>query len=203
MAAIVQVMVGLFIVGVCVLGIVWLDRQRRNDYERDLAMMREHWEQQWRDWARVNAHPPNPPAEPPALADDLLREMVTRMLDASFPKDKVAGAVEAEQTPGSPPEYEPPFEPVGDWTDPFMGLERELVGGLRPGQGIPGITMPPDSSFNDHDPLSHEEQLAALDNHPAANGFIPDDATEWDHAQEMGDEAFAAWQAAQDEGRVE
>lgn len=76
--------------------------------------------------------------EPPLLGNELATRLIERLMDTSLPAREIESA-RGEEPPGSPGEYEPPFEPMPDWTDPFFGIERETVGGLRPGQGIPGI----------------------------------------------------------------
>lgn len=121
------------------------------------------------------------PAEtqPAALTDPLYGEMLARLLDVALPKREEAKDAEV---PGHNAEYEPPLEPVGDWTDPFIGLERPLVGGLAPGQAIPGI------GDQATDPSQAGEVWAAnWDDHPLSRGMEPVDA-------DTADELFAEWE---------
>lgn len=88
---------------------------------------------------RRRTDPPIAPLEVPANAESALERVVERLLTAIVPPVPADPAVTAEQT-DSPGEYDPPEEPVGDWTDPFLGLERPLVARLAPGQQIaPGL----------------------------------------------------------------
>lgn len=111
--------------------------------------------------------------------DPILATMFQRLLDAALPTREEA--VEDEGPVGSPAEYEPPPPQVQDWTDPFFGIERELVGGLSPGQAIPGIGPDADISaaFNQ-----------AHDDHPLARGFEPEDLPV---EREAGDALFEEW----------
>lgn len=68
----------------------------------------------------------------------MLDRVLERLLEAVVPtRDLAVGDMEPEQR--SDAEYEPPDVEVGDWTDPFIGLERPLVARLAPGQQIPGF----------------------------------------------------------------
>lgn len=128
-----------------------------------------------------------------AVADPLAiltGEMLTRLLDAALPKREDA-AVADEGRPGSPAEYDPPDREVGDWTDPFFGLERQLVGGLRPGEGIPGIGRDDDAP----DDLSSVNQWpeGMYVSHPLANGFTPDDDAAREGWRDLGGEVYEEW----------
>jgi hypothetical protein len=118
----------------------------------------------------------------PVDGDDVMRlpkEVVSRLLDVGLPKRDERDAREDDR-PGSPAEYEPPIEQVRDWTDPFIGLEREMVGGLRPGEGIPGIGA----------------DGGGFDDHPMANGLLPDDGEPSDDRarwQDIGEEVGEQW----------
>lgn len=52
---------------------------------------------------------------------------------------RAVNGTEWTQRPQHESEYEEPVEPVLDWTDPFIGLERPNVARLAPGQAIPGL----------------------------------------------------------------
>lgn len=70
---------------------------------------------------------------------ELMERVLERLLGAVVPEpEKAAGDGEIEVRGDA--EHEPPEDDwVGaqDWTDPFIGQERPLVGRLAPGQGIP------------------------------------------------------------------
>lgn len=71
---------------------------------------------------------------------ELMERVLERLLGAVVPeppKEKAADEVMAE----SPAEYDPPDEPVGDWTDPFFGIDRPMVARLAPGQSVPGMPV--------------------------------------------------------------
>lgn len=101
--------------------------------------------------------------------------MTARLLDTALPARKEGGGDDEDRVRSSA-EYEPPEQQVGDWTDPFFAVDRPLVAGLSPGQGIPGIgtedgpkmdyqsplVQEVDSPYSDHDPLSHDEQVQAI-----------------------------------------
>lgn len=90
------------------------------------------------------------PMEPVAGDPPWVRELLTRLIDTALPVKEQVEVEEDEPPVGSPGEYEPPPQITQDWTDPFFGLERDLVGGLAPGQGIPGIGEQADYSLDDH-----------------------------------------------------
>lgn len=97
------------------------------------------WGERKRGVREVREAGPIAASEVPANAESALERVVERLLTAIVPPVPADPAVTAEQT-DSPGEYDPPEEPVGDWTDPFLGLERPLVARLAPGQQIaPGL----------------------------------------------------------------
>lgn len=116
-----SVLVGVALVVV----LVWSELERRRQHEQTMTILRQHI--------------PTTPA--PAIApttDPMLAEMMTRLLDVALPKTLTPTPDETIES-RSDAEYEPPTQQVNDWTDPFFGLERDVVGGLAPGQPIPGI----------------------------------------------------------------
>lgn len=120
----------------------------------------------------------------PLLSEELTAKLVERLLDASLPERR--DTPEPEDRPGSPAEYEPPPPEVGDWSDPFIGVDRELVGGLRPGEGIPGIgadggvDLGPDPYATAHDDTDDHLFM----DRPEARGF-----------EAVGDDLFETWDA--------
>lgn len=97
----------------------------------------------YRVYRLETAQTPAPPASPPApvespAQDPLLSEVIARLLDAALPP-RAPEPTDDQTAVRHQAEYEPPIPEIRDWTDPFFGLEREMVGGLRPGEGIPGI----------------------------------------------------------------
>lgn len=115
-------------------------------------------------------------AERPAGDPPWVRELMTRLLDAALPAPREPGG-DGEGRPPTPPEYEPPPPQVSDWTDPFFGMTRDVVGGLRPGEGIPGIGG--DEIVSDG--------MVATD-----AGWVPgdDDIARW---QDVGEEVGEQW----------
>lgn len=69
---------------------------------------------------------------------EMLERVLERLLGAVVPEPREERA-ELPPTTQSEAEYEPPAPEVGDWTDPFfaLGSERQMVGRLAPGQGVP------------------------------------------------------------------
>lgn len=138
-----------------------------------------------------------PHQEPAALRDPIYEELLTRLIDASFPKREENAREGDEDAPGSPAEYEVPPATLGDWTDPFIGLERSLVGGLRPGEAIPGIG---DTMGNVTVGDDATGGLANWDDHPRANGFDADDDAAREGYRDVGEEMFEAWEGGADRG---
>lgn len=128
---------------------------------------------------------PEPPVDP---LTTLTNEMIGRLLDAALPK-READVSRDDERPPSPGEYEAPDREVGDWTDPFFGLERGLVGGLRPGEGIPGIGHGERQEYEGNWTSDDE----SLDGHPFANGFLPDDDAAREGWRDLGGEVFEEW----------
>ena len=85
---------------------------------------------------------PPPEAPQPAISDALVVKMIERMLDVSLPATATP-TTEIESALHDAEYEEPTDDWVGahDWTDPFLGIERPLVGRLRPGESIPGVTQ--------------------------------------------------------------
>lgn len=167
---------------------LWLDwyvigreRQRHVDQILDLTTLLET------SVARpMPAQTPEP--QPVGLRDPMYEELLTRLMDAALPRREDI-TTDGEERPGSPGEYEAPPQTVGDWTDPFIGLERSLVGGLRPGEGIPGIGG---QSIEDLGGLGDDAYATAHvedeppwlhDDHPEANGY-----------EAVGEDLYAAWE---------
>ena len=100
--------------------------------------------QQVRAHEQARAEIPPPVAQQPAISDALMVKMIERMLDVSLPAQDIGGIGNAVDPANlHDAEYEEPTDDwVGaqDWTDPFLGIERPLVGRLRPGESIPGVT---------------------------------------------------------------
>lgn len=69
---------------------------------------------------------------------ELLERVLDRLLEAVVPEPQPLSEKAADPT-FSDAEYELPDPDVGDWTDPFIGLERPVVARLEPGQAIPGL----------------------------------------------------------------
>lgn len=169
---------------------LWLDwrvigpaRQRQVDQALDFLAMLGKIEQH----KTVGSTSTNSDADvlrPTTSTDPLFAEMLTRLLDAALPRREDAAT--DDNRPDTPAEYEPPAPVIGDWTDPFFGLDRELVGGLRPGEGIPGIGAQADTMehYVTDPPMTAEEMEAR--------------AQEWLARQEMGEDLFEDWEAGRD-----
>lgn len=118
------VLIGLVLVGV----LVWSELERRRQHEQTMAILRQH----------IPAPTPPPePTPPPWVQDQMFGRIMDRLLNVALPEP--AEPTDEVIDNRSDAEYEPPPQQVNDWTDPFFGLDRELVGGLAPGQPIPGI----------------------------------------------------------------
>lgn len=107
----------------------------------------------------------------------------TRLLEVALPAREEPPV--AEEPVGSPAEYDPPHEPVGDWTDPFFGLERQTVGGLAPGQAIPGIGQQAEEAYATG--LSYGL--------PIEHGPVSDGAEEQVDYEAAGSAMFDQWDA--------
>lgn len=111
---------------------------------------------------------PVAPVEP-SPTDTMMTKLIDRLLDAALPERLDEPRDQGEVIDGrSDAEYEPPTRDVSDWTDPFFGLERDVVGGLAPGQAIPGIGTDDDRMDHapDHDwtmPEDHGASSEAMD----------------------------------------
>jgi hypothetical protein len=77
-------------------------------------------------------------ASRPVMSDELMHEMVARLLDASLPQ--TAPVEQHDEMHGDGEYLEPDPEPF-DWTDSVAELRvgRPMVAGLRPGEAIPGL----------------------------------------------------------------
>lgn len=106
---------------------IGLRERRQRDEERLLAAIRQ----------TVEVEKPGD--------DELLRRVLERFMDAVVPeRANGAGTGGEEGGQSSEAEYEPPGDDwagASDWTDPFLGIERQTVARLAPGQGIPGMTQ--------------------------------------------------------------
>src|SRR5688572_18655993 len=120
------VMVVIGVVGMFVMGMAaewwilrgaekaWRREGERAMVERDIAL--ENHRQAVRrigELERVTVVAEQPAGDPPWV-----REMLTRLLDAALPAKETLAE---EDKPETPAEYEPPWEPVPDWTDAAFG----------------------------------------------------------------------------------
>ncbi len=107
---------------------------------------------------------------------ELLERVLERLLGAVVPEpEKRPVDPHAEMEGWVASEYEPPDDPVGDWTDPFIGLERPLIARLAPGQQIPGV----DVNGGDASAVDQwRESGAASFDEWARDSMVPDGVTE-------------------------
>ena len=179
-ASIVGLIVGAVLLAWAVVATVWAVEQERK--VRGLAeelqrpqlapepMPEPAWARALRDQQRM---------EQPLLSEEVTAKLIERLLDAALPARQVEQD-EEEQTRSSA-EYEPPPEDVPrDWTDPFFAIDRPLVAGLSPGQGIPGIGQ-------DVEEWGGDETQAYVED-------MQEQATR-DEIREVGEEMFDAWDA--------
>lgn len=104
---------------------------------------------------------------------EMLDRVLDRLLGAVVPEPREESAAASPTRPTSDAEYEAPEEPVGDWTDPFIGMERPMVARLEPGQAIPGLA--PEDGQVDAVEAWRESGTAAFDEW-ARDTMVPDGA---------------------------